>query len=432
MAEVLVLRLGDDDGSLANWIVVDSNGARIGPPVTGALDAVKADLADRRLTVLVPATDVLTTTIYLPLKAQAKILQALPFALEEYLADDVEELHFAAGGRRESGRMPVSVINRDKLKSYLEMLGDAGLRPDALMAESYGLACIPGTISLLVADDMVMVNDGGDTEVVLQGVGPADAMAAIGALGQDDADDSDGSEESNEGDEANAPSMPRHVLIYCEPGCEEHYAAEFALLRHDFDSVDVKLLPDGLLPRLAVTVASGAGVNLLQGEFGAKTEYANLFRPWQLAATLLIAFGATAVAAKAIDYVKLSQREEELRAQFITEYQEIAPGTEDVRDPAAVIQSLQARAGTSATPTVFLQSLQELSRAVQQNTEADIQAISYRGGVTDLRISAPSVSVLDNVQRLIDEGGSFEAEIKTTDQGDDKVNSRIQIKALGR
>ena len=100
---------------------------------------------------LVPATDVLTTTIYLPLKAQAKIQQALPFALEEYLADDVEELHFAAGGRRESGRMPVSIISRDKLKDYLGVLADAGLHPDVLMAESYGLACIPGTISVLVA-----------------------------------------------------------------------------------------------------------------------------------------------------------------------------------------------------------------------------------------------------------------------------------------
>lgn len=426
MAEALVLRLGVDEEALAHWIVVDSKGARIGPPVTGALDAARADLADRRLIVLVPATDVLTTTLNLPLKSQAKIHQALPFALEEFLADDIEDLHFAAGARRESGRMPVSIINRDKLKAYLDLLAAAGLRPDSLIAESYGLACIPGTISMLLADDMVIVNDGGDTEVVLQGVSPADALAAIGALDQTTPEPGDEAEDSD------TKAMPRHILVYCEPGGEEQYSHDFIVLRHDFDSVDVKLLPDGILPRLAVTVASGAGVNLLQGAFGAKTEYANLFRPWSLAATMLIAFGITAVAAKAIHFVQLSQRETELRQQFIAEYQEISPGAEDVRDPAAVIQSLQARAGTGATPTVFLQSLQELSRAVQQNSEADIQAISYRGGVTNLRISAPSVSVLDNVQRLIDEGGSFEAEIKTTNQDDDKVNSRIEIKALGR
>ena len=431
MAEVLVLRLGIDEEALAHWIVVDSNGARIGPPVTGALDAAKADLADRRLIVLVPATDVLTTTVYLPLKAQAKIQQALPFALEEYLADDVEELHFAAGARRESGRMPVSIINRDKLKAHLGQLAAAGLRPDSLIAESYGLACIPGTISLLLADDMVIVNDGGDTEVVLQGVSPTEALGAIGAFDQE-APESENDAEQNENEDGDAKAMPRHVLVYCEPGCEEQYANDFIALRSDFDSVDVKLLPDGILPRLAVTVASGTGVNLLQGDFGAKTEYANLFRPWRLAATMLIAFGATGVAAKAISYVQLSQRETELRQQFVAEYQEISPGTEDVRDPAAVIQSLQARSGTSATPTVFLQSLQELSQAVQQNSEANIQAISYRGGVTDLRISAPSVSVLDNVQRLIDEGGRFEAEIRTTSQGEDKVDSRIQIKELGQ
>lgn len=426
MAEILVLRLPERDDDPANWIVVDSTGARVSPPVTGPLSAARVDLHDRKLFVLVPATDVLTTTVYLPVKAQSKIQQALPFALEELLADDVEDLHFAAGARRESGRMPVSIVNRERLQRWLTTLADAGLNAHAVLSENYGLACIPGTISLLIADDIVIVNDGADTELVLQGVGPADALAAIGAFEQQ-AD----SESQDEG-ESDATSLPRHLLVYCEPGSEETYAHDFIVLRQDFDSVDIKLLPDGILPRLAVTVATGAGVNLLQGQFGARTEYGNMLRPWRAAAALLLAFGVTAVAAKALDYVQLSQRETELRERFVAEYQEIAPGIEDVRDPAAVISSLRPRAGSGSAPTVFLQSLEQLSRAMQQNSEADIQAINYRAGIVDLRMSAPSVSILDSVQRMIDEGGTFEAEIKTTDQDDDKVNSRIQIKAIGQ
>ena len=117
----------------------------------------------------------------------------------------------------------------------------------------------------------------------------------------------------------------------------------------------------------------------------------------------------------------------------MAEYREIAPGSAEVRDPVAVISSLRARTGSgTGAPAVFLQSLEQLSRALGENDDADVQAISYRAGVVDIRLSAPSVSVLDSVQRLIDESGAFEAEIQSTDQGDDRVNSRIQIQAVGR
>ena len=47
----------------------------------------------------------------------------------------------------------------------------------------------------------------------------------------------------------------------------------------------------------------------------------------------------------------------------------------------------------------------------------------------DLRVSWNAV--LDDIQRRIDDSGTFEADIQSTDQDDDKVNSRIQIRTTG-
>lgn len=429
MAEVLVIRLGDSAPATVEWIVVDSHGSRLGHPVTGPLSAAQVDARDRKIIVLLPAADVLTTAVDIPVKSHAKILQALPFALEEIVADDVEDLHFAAGQRKEGGDIPVSIIAHEKLAAYVELLTEAGIDPDALVSENHGLANLPGTISMLIAEDQILINDGDKTDLSLQGIGPAEAMAAIGAYEMDEspsaADEDDDAEQ--------APAAPRHVLVYCESGLEQTYAHDFIALRHDFESLDVKLLPDGMLPRLAVTVATGAGVNLLQGRYGAKTEYSSYFRPWRYAAMLLLGLGVVATANKGVSYFQLSQREAELREQFMSEYRQIVPGAPDVADPAAAVNSLRARAGgSSSTPPVFLQSLEHLSTALGENDEADVQAISYRAGVVDIRLSAPSVSVLDNVQRLVDEGGAFDAAIQSTDQDGDKVNSRIQIKASGQ
>jgi general secretion pathway protein L len=425
VAEFLVIRIGETAEHAADWIAVDSSGARRSQPVSGPLLEAINDVGDRKVIVLVPSAEVLTTSVDIPVKGGAKLQAALPFALEEHLADDIEKLHFAAGTRRSSGKIPVAVVDRERLAEWITWLDAAGIQPSAMIPDTFGLARIPGTISLLVAEDQVIINDGADTELVMQGVSPGDALAAIGALDENPLDD------DSESDEPALSAMPRHVLVYCEPEYEERYQHDWLALRHEMESVDVNLLPDGVMPRLAVTVATGAGVNLLQGDFGARPEYSGMFKPWRYAAILLLAFGVVGIAAKATDLFLLKRQEAELKQQFETEYRQISPSAADVSDPARLVASLKSRAGNTGAAPVFLQILEHLSRALQQNREAQIEAISYRAGVVDVRLNAPNVSTLDKIQRTVGESGQFEAAIQSTDQDGERVSSRIQIKVSG-
>ena len=376
------------------------------------------DVGDRAVIVLVPSTDVLTTTVDLPVKGGAKLQAALPYALEEYVADDVDELHFASGVRRGSGRIPVSVVRRDKLDAWMSRVSEAGITAASMVADSYGLARIPGTISLLVAENQVVINDGSDTELVMQGVSPGDALAAIGAF--DDGTDADPDDEPSD--------MPRHVLVYCNPEDEERYQHDWIAMRQELDSLDVKLLADGVMPRMAVTVATGAGVNLLQGSYGRQTDFLGLFQPWKYVAVLLLALLVVGVGAKAANYMTLKRELVGLQQQFLAEYQQMVAGSALPPDPAAAVQSLIARAGSARSPQVFLRSLEQLSQAMQQNQSASIETISFRAGVVDVRLTAPDVSTLNNIQRSVAQSGRFTATIQSTDQEGDKVNSRIQIK----
>jgi general secretion pathway protein L len=273
---------------------------------------------------------------------------------------------------------------------------------------------------MLIADEQILINDGAEIELTMQDVKPGDALAAIGAL-------DDGHEAADTEDAGGLRNMPRHVLVYCEPGDEERYEHDWLAIRHELDSLDINLLPDGVTPRLAVTVATGSGMNLLQGEFAARKEFSGLLRPWKFAAMLLVAFIGVGVAAKAIEYYSLTRQETALRELFQREYSALAPNAAEVRDPTAVVASLRARAGRSESPQVFLESLTTLSRALGANGAARLDAISYRSGVVDLRLTAPDVVTLDNIQRVIAEDGRFTASIQSTDQVDDHVNSRMQV-----
>ena len=419
MAEFLVIRLGADADSLASWIAVDTNGTRRSPPVTGQLGEAVKDVGDRPVIVLVPAGDTSTLTVDLPARG-SRLRAALPYALEEQVADDIEHLHFAPGKRFSSGRLPVAVVAHDKMADWLGRLDDAGIRASQLIPENHGLVDVPNTLSLLVAEDQVMFNDGAELEFVLQGVRPSDALVAAGAL-----DDESQSEEDT--------AMSRHLLVYCEPTDEQRFEHDWTALRHEFDSVDINLLPDGVLPRLAVAVASGVGINLLQGRYGEKTDIGAMFRPWRVAALLLLTMGVLGLAAKAVDYYRLTSEEDVLKEQFTAEYRKIRPGdTGEVLDPLGTVTSIRrSLGGTASAPAVFLPSLQQLAIAMREAEDTEIQVIAYRAGVVDIRLTAPDVATLDQIRKSVSESVRFTASIQSTDQVGGRVNSRIQIREAG-
>ncbi len=420
MAEFLVIRFGENPGRSVDWIAVDDNGSRRSPPVTGSLPEAARDAGERDVIVLVPAAAVLTTTVYVPVKGGARLRAALPFALEENLADDVETLHFAVGRRRDSGRLPVSVVAQTQMAEWLDLLDTAGIAAAKMVPENHGLARIPGTISLLVAEDQVMFNDGAESEFIMQGVKPSDVLAVAGVL------------DPESDDEIDDRQPPGHLLVYCEPGEESRFEHDWNALRNEMASVDINLLTDGVLPRLAVTVAAGHGVNLLQGMFGTKADYATVFRPWRHAAALLLALVLVGFGGKAVDYYRLAQEQTALKDQFTQEYRQIRPGdNREILDPVSIVNSIRRSLGTASSSDAFLPSLHQLSLALQQNSSAELEAISYRAGVIDVRLTAPDVATLDSIQKIVSNSGRFSASIQSTDQVGDKVSSRIQIREAG-
>jgi general secretion pathway protein L len=421
MADFLVIRLAADRDEPAEWIVVDDSGTRKSPVSSGPLAQAAEQARGRDVIVLVPSASVLTTAVNLPVRGGSRLLAALPFALEEQVAEDIDKLHFAAGARRESGLVPAAVVAHEVMADWLQRLAEAGIAASRIVPENYGLARIPGTLSVLVAEDRVMFNDGADTEFVMQGVKPSDALAVAGAL-----------EEPSGNALGEDEQAPGHLLVYCDAEAEERFQHDWIALRHELAGVDLNLLPDGPLPRLAVTVAAGHGVNLLQGRYAPRSDVGAMLRPWRVAAVLLLALAVTGLGGKVIDTWRLGREAAALEAQFTQEYRQIRPSdTRDVVDPVATVNSLRRSIGAPAASTVFLPSLQELGAALTQNSAAEIEAISYRAGVIDVRLTAPDVATLDSIQRIVSSSGRFSASIQSTDQVGEKISSRIQIRETG-
>lgn len=98
-----------------------------------ALDA--GDLATA--VILVPTDRLLLTGVDLPLPSHRQRLAALPFALEDAVADDPETLHLALGQPLAPGRYLAAVVDHAVMRDWVALAADAGaghasLVPDAL------------------------------------------------------------------------------------------------------------------------------------------------------------------------------------------------------------------------------------------------------------------------------------------------------------
>jgi general secretion pathway protein L len=250
MADWLLLRLPRADTELATWLVVDARGAPSSPPQSGPLALAAARTPGRRVCVLVSGAEVLLAEPDVPVKAGAKVQQLVPYALEEQLADDIEDLHFALGKRSsESSRVPVAVIAKALLEQWLAELRGAGIEPDAVYADSELLPHNPGQAVALLEADTVSVRPPGGTPVTL----PADALGE--AL-----------EIARTGAEASATGGRGLILYTGAPEWHQH-SAQVEAARPHFDGIKVQLLAGGPLGLYAQQLPSTTAINLLQGSF---------------------------------------------------------------------------------------------------------------------------------------------------------------------
>lgn len=109
-----------------------------------------ADAKDREIIIIVPAEDVLLTSVSLPTMRGNRLNQAIPFALEENLVAEIETLHFAYGKQEETGCYPVAVVAKEKMKQWLELLSSWHIVPDIMIPLTLALPVTEHAWSFLI------------------------------------------------------------------------------------------------------------------------------------------------------------------------------------------------------------------------------------------------------------------------------------------
>ncbi len=416
MTETLVIKLPVNPDADVVWVKADSSGAITSEPASGALADAAGQATGCPVTVLLPATDVLRLESDIPLKGTAKILQALPFALEEQLAQDVETLHFAIGERNSGQNIQVAVIETDRFNNYLQELNAAGIFPTAVFSKSDAIATIPSTTVMWLTDEQLIVREANGSSSVFD----PDELETVLEL-----------RFSHKSGNSDANTEP--LIIYCTESANATHEDHWDPLRAKVSSLDIKLIADGGIGKLAGDIMQRPGINLLQGEFGVRTDMFAWWPFWRNAAALLLVAALLSLALDGITVWQLSRQEAALDNAASDTLTRLFPGAAGSPDPWGQLQSRLQTGGTSAAATGpgFVQALVVLADALDNSSGIKVDAVNFRNGVIDLRLQAPAVENLDKFRQNINDSGTFNANIQSANPGDSGIKGRMQVKVNG-
>ena len=412
MSEYLVVRLMEA-GSEAAWVALDGDGHRLAQAESGSLEEAAAQTDGRRVMLLVDGLQVITTTANLPAKGPARLLKMLPYALEDVVVEEVEKFLFCPGPRNDDGAVAVAIVEREKLDAWLTRCEEAGLAANFVYADTEGVPDTPGNLTLVVEGERVYGRPPGCPAFVLEDFGLGDVLQLLSPADEDD------------------PGS-RHVLIYADETGYAGREAEIDALREQVASLDLQVLPEGPLPRFGATLINDPGSNLRQGAYAPKSNWGNLVRPWRLAAALLLSLGILATLTEGARYYALSQENQALTARLETDCRNSFQSTQISACRSEIQRRLSSAGATSAAIAgpLFLETLVAVAEA--RDSTSRIEALSFRNGVTDLRVVAPDVPTLDGLAREMASSGRFQVNIQSANPGTDGVEGRLQVMEADR
>ncbi len=403
MKDHLLIRLSSTPEGRADWVRLSRDGE--GEPQTGqdSLDALSLRAQGARITVLVPSAEVLLARVTLPVKNRQRLLKAIPYALEDQLAADVETLHFALARREDDGATAVAVVSRAQMDSWMGELTSAGISPDALIPEVLAVPWSPDSWSVLPIGADVLIRTGLQDGFAVEA---ENAAAWLSATLQE------------VGEEGATPDIHLYTREAPVPGIDQ---LGVDLVRHEEDTEPMVWLSRGVGGRVLV--------NLRQGSYGTQEQWGSYFRPWRPVAALLAVWAVLQGSGVMLDGIRLERQRDDLGVQIQQLFRETFPEVKRVVNARVQMERRLAdlRKSHGSLQEDFLRLLIGGTDALRQVKDIEVKRMRYQNGRLDLDLVLADMSGLDPLRRALQSQGSLEASIVSAASREGVVEGKIRI-----
>lgn len=365
-----------------------------------SLENANSLVQGRQVIVLLPVEDIFLTQLSIQAKNKKQLAKAIPYALEDELADDIEELHFASGAKNADGTYPVAVISKTKLDQLIDKLEELKIVPHIITIDIFGLHLENNQWTLSV-----------DQKHVLARIG------ANNGFGCELRDLKDFIQITSDEQE----HKPEMINIYCHPDADiGDLIHEPNVYLHDFWS-----------PTNFVTGFNSAqSINFLQGPYAKADKQSKTLRPWKIAAVLASIWVGLLMTQIGIESWQLNKADKQLTAEIDKVFLKTFPqatSTQNARKRMEQeLKRLTSDSSSQKTDADFLKLLHHISYELNKEDNASITSIRYRGNELSLEIQTKDVQILEKAKSSL-LAKNIKAELKSAKSEGDFIRAQLLV-----
>jgi general secretion pathway protein L len=419
MSEFLIIHYKPShESNLQYWAM----GADNHPSITlghGNLEELTAIARGKKVSVLIDAHYTSLNTVNIPSKSRSKQLQAVPFAMEDYLAEDIEDMHFALGKSHTensstdgANNLPVIAIKRSLLQQTINTFNEQQIHLEIISADSVALPGSSSNWSILLDEDSALIKinssqahscDRENLPVILQ--------ALLHKLSENEQVAPDTINYYYKEDDAEAETLLSECEIKIEPHCYKNHALE-------------------IFVQNLKTISS---FNLLQGEFTPVRESNIWLKPWKSAAIAASVFLVLQLGNSTMLASQLEQKNLKLTRQIETEFKRAIPDSRNMTNMKIRVErrlnDLKG-GGSGDNKNGFLQILSKVSPSLTEQGKVDIQAAVFRNNYIDVDLTAKSLQDIENIKNKLAAIPGIKTVLSTTVEKD-SIKGRLRLESKG-
>ena len=404
MAEHFILQCHDASCKQVTWSI---KGGGINEAGEGTLAEASQLAKGRRTLVLIPAVDILITSVNIPTRNRQRLIQAIPYSLENELTEDIDDLHFAAGIMDSESTTPVAIISRQKLAEWLDKLDSAGVEPLGLYPDLLGLPLDSDSWSLYQDDENLQIRTQANLGFSVDAInGDEFLKLALQQAGE---------------------TAPKKLTLYNLKGNPpsldlESIAPECEIIVKEIDSFS------HLTTLLGNSLNEKEQINLLQGEYQRVDKMTLQWKRWLPAAVLGLILVALSIGTSVQEYFNYKQQSTELHTQIRQTFQQAFPNVKRIVDPRVQMeqQLKKMQQGQSGNFAQFASLFVPAASVIKNSPNTTLENITFRDGQLNLQLTIKELQALENLKKTI-ESKRLNVEIRSANASDNKVTSHLRI-----
>ncbi len=334
---------------------------------------------DANLIVLLPGEKVTMTSVKLPKMRASERARAIPFALEEQLATDPENIAVAIGDVMPDGTMAVAVIEAKTLEEQLKALTDAHFYPRALLPDFLALSWESETWSVLLRQQMASIRTG------LQNGFSTDTNNLFLFLQLHL--------------EKNKDKKPQKIIFWQD---------EAVLDVAQFEKLGVPIETRGESKSLyfdCKNLSSKPPINFLQGKYRPKTQSSSLKKNWMICGATAAALIAFLFLGHIAQWIYFQHQADSVEKQVMQTYQLLFPGAKEVLEPRFRTANLLKKYESASLGSAFIKLLGIAGKTVLTLPDIQVQLVHFENKQLALTVNAKNVDQLSQWSKALSAEG---------------------------